>query len=79
MSMKAPQRLVLRSAYEDNPLPVALFKTSLRAWQTGYQARRAAQEREAEKGIQTGRARQDGAGLFMQTDGCPPRLPERQP
>jgi hypothetical protein len=38
--MKIPNSPVSPSVHQGKPLPVSLFKTSLRDWQAGYQARR---------------------------------------
>jgi hypothetical protein len=41
--MNAPSKPVSSSVHEDKQLPLATFKTSLRAWQARYKARRATQ------------------------------------
>jgi hypothetical protein len=47
--MKTPNSPVSPSVHQRKPLPVSLFKTSLRDWQAGYQARRVAGVRNADK------------------------------
>ncbi len=41
--MQAPGKPVSPPVHEDEQLPIATFKTSLREWQARYKARRAAQ------------------------------------
>jgi hypothetical protein len=48
--MRAPSKPVLPPVYEDKPLPVVTFKTSLREWRAQYKARRATQAADAAKG-----------------------------
>jgi hypothetical protein len=47
--MKVPNSPVSPSVHQGKPLPVSLFKTSLRDWQADYQARRVAGARNADK------------------------------
>jgi len=47
--MKTPNSPVSRSVHQGKPVPVSIFKTSLRDWQAGYQARRVAGARNPDK------------------------------
>jgi hypothetical protein len=71
--MHASRKPVSPSVQEHKQLPVGTFKNSLRAWQAGYQLRRATQERMAKRVHgQAARADERIASLTEHADG---RLP----